>query len=290
MPSHIRHTPERQYAIVARAIDFVRANVHRQPSLAEVAGAVSLSEYHLQRLFSQWAGLSPKRFLQYLTKEQAKKRLLDSQDILSASLGVGLSGPGRLHDLMVSCEGLTPGEIKALGHGVDMGHGRAATPFGDALIGWTARGICFLAFCDGDEEGRVRELAGQWPAARISRDDREAERIAALLFPATPRPGKLHLVLRGTNFQIKVWEALLQTRPPQLISYGRLAALAGSPGAQRAVGSALAANPIGYLIPCHRVIRETGEISNYRWGSGRKLALIAWEGAQGDMADRPDRP
>jgi len=282
MPKPPCDDPRRQYTIVAQAIDFVRANAHRQPSLAEISKAVFLSEYHLQRLFSQWAGLSPKRFLQFLTKEHAKMRLLESQDILNAALGVGLSGPGRLHDLMVSCEGMTPGEIKTLGRGVEVSYGSAVTPFGDALIGWTARGVCFLAFCDSDAETRRKELAEQWPEARLTKDDQEAERIAALIFPAVPRPGKLHLLLRGTNFQMKVWEALLQTHPSQVLSYSQLAALAGSPGAQRAVGSALAANTIGYLIPCHRVIRETGVAGNYRWGCGRKLALIAWEGARCD--------
>ncbi len=274
---HERHG---QYAVVARAIAYIRANAHRQPPLWEIAAAVNLSEHHLQRVFAAWAGISPKRFLQFLTKEHAKLALQQSADLLGAALSAGLSGPGRLHDLMVSTEAMSPGEIKAGGKGVTVGCGPASTPFGDAMIGWTPRGVCYLAFCDGDHEERQRELTFQWPAATLVRNDREAARLSKRIFPALPMPGRLHLVLRGTNFQLKVWEALLDTRPSQLISYGQLARMAGSPNAQRAVGSAVAANSISYLIPCHRVIREGGELGNYRWGSDRKMAIQAWEAAR----------
>lgn len=268
----------RQYATVARAIEFIRANAERQPGLAEIAAAVGLGEHHLQRMFSAWAGLSPKRFLQYLTKEHARQALRDSAVVLDAALGAGLSGPGRLHDLMVSCEALTPGEIRARGAGVEIGHGLAPTPFGAALFGWTARGICHLAFCD-DPAAAIAALRHDWPAAELRRDDAAAQALAARVFPAAPEPGRLHLLLRGTNFQIKVWEALLRVPAGALVSYGRLAALAGAPGAQRAVGSALAANAIAYLIPCHRVIRVGGDSGAYRWGTERKLAMQAWEAA-----------
>lgn len=268
---------EQHYAVVARAIAFIRANAGRQPELAEIAAAAKLSEFHLQRLFSAWAGLSPKRFLQYLTKEHARRALQDSAGVLDAALDAGLSGPGRLHDLMVSCEALTPGEIRARGDGVDMRHGFAATPLGDALFGWTPRGLCHLAFCDDDRPARLAVLREAWPAARFHGDEEGARLLAARVFPATPTPGKLHLLLRGTNFQIKVWEALLKIPPASLVSYGQLAARLGRPTAARAVGSAVAANAIAYLIPCHRVIREDGESSNYRWGVERKLALRAWE-------------
>ncbi len=277
MPEARTDQGSRQYETVARAIAFIRAKALDQPSLADIAAAVGLSQFHLQRVFSQWAGLSPKRFLQYVTKEHAVKALRESGDVLGAAMQTGLSGPGRLHDLMVSCEAMTPGEIKAQGEGLGIGYGFAATPFGQALIGWTGRGVCFLAFRDGDQEAGVLELAGQWPKAGLQRDDAGAESLAGRIFPATPRPGGLHLVLRGTNFQVKVWEALLRTEPSQVLSYRRLAALAGFPKAPRAVGSALAANVLGYLIPCHRVIRESGEIGNYRWGAERKLAMLAWE-------------
>ena len=178
---------------------------------------------------------------------------------------------------MVSCEALTPGEIRALGASVELRHGFAATPLGDALFGWTSRGICHLAFCDDDHAERLGALCRDWPAARWVRNDEGAQALAARVFTATPQPGRLHLLLRGTNFQIKVWEALLKTPPALLVSYSQLAAHAGVPTAQRAVGTALAANAIAYLIPCHRVIREDGGSGNYRWGPDRKLALRAWE-------------
>lgn len=267
----------RQYAVVARAITYLRANALRQPSLAELAQAVHMSEGHLQRVFAAWAGLTPKRFLQYLSKEHARRALCDAADLLSASAAAGLSGSGRLHDLMVTCEAMTPGEIKQGGAGVALGFGRAPTPFGDALAGWTGRGLCYLAFLDDDEDLRLRELAAQWPAAQRQRDDAQARRLMGQVFAVTPQRGTLHLVLRGSNFQLKVWEALLRVEPSRVVSYSQLARLAGMPKAQRAVGSALAANTIAYLIPCHRVIRESGEPGQYRWGSERKSALLAWE-------------
>ncbi|WP_428622900.1 methylated-DNA--[protein]-cysteine S-methyltransferase [Sedimenticola sp.] len=271
-----------QYSRVARAIRYLQSHARRQPSLAEVAAEVGLSEYHFQRLFSRWAGVSPKRFLQYLTKERARQVLQESQSLLDASLEAGLSGPGRLHDLMISCEAMTPGQIKARGAGLEIGYGWSESPFGMALIGWTPHGICHLAFHDEPESRFEEELAGFWPEARLRQDATQAGRLTAQIFPRQPRPGTLHLVLRGTNFQIKVWEALLRVAAGELVSYSRLAALAGSPGAARAVGSALAGNRIGYLIPCHRVIRETGEPGQYRWGSERKLIMQGWEAAHRD--------
>ena len=277
LPAEERGEQRRHYAAVARAIAFIRANAGRQPELAEIAAAANLSEYHLQRVFSAWAGLSPKRFLQYLTKEHALTALRASADMLDAALDAGLSGPGRLHDLMVSCEALTPGEIRAQGAGVELRHGCAATPLGDALFGWTPRGLCHLAFCDDDAGTKLAILRADWPAANLISDAAGAAELARRIFPATPTPGKLHLLLKGTNFQIKVWEALLKIPPASLVSYGRLAGHLGMPRAARAVGSAVAANHIAWLIPCHRVIREDGGCSSYRWGVERKLALHAWE-------------
>ena len=267
----------RQYALVAQAIRYLRAHAQQQPTLAEVAAAVHLSEHHLQRVFAAWAGISPKRFLQYLSKEHALAALRSAQDVLGAAQASGLSGPGRLHDLLVSCEAMTPGEIKSGGAGVRLNWGEADTPFGTVLAGWTPRGICYLAFLDEDGAQRLDELRAAWPAAELQQDDAEAQRLMAQVFPATPQPGRLHLLLRGTNFQLKVWEALLRLPPGRRVSYTQLAALAGRPKAQRAVGSALAANTIGYLIPCHRVIRESGESGHYRWGDERKVAMLAWE-------------
>ncbi len=267
------------YQTIAAAICYIREHAKQQPELAEIAEAVNLSEYHLQRLFSSWAGISPKRFLQYLTKEHAKQALQQSQDTLTAALNAGLSGSGRLHDLMISCEAMTPREIKSGGKGVQLNFGQAATPFGIALIGWTNRGICYLAFLCDDLPEKQRELLDQWPNAMSVEDNSEAANISQRIFPTTPQAGKLHLLLRGTNFQIKVWEALLHTRQGQFVSYSQLAKATGSPKAQRAIGSAVGANNIGFLIPCHRVIRESGESGNYRWGAERKQAIHAWEKA-----------
>lgn len=269
--------PQRQYAVVAQAIRYLREHALQQPTLAELADAVHLSEHHLQRVFAAWAGISPKRFLQYLTKEYARTALREAQDVLGAAQASGLSGPGRLHDLLVSCEAMTPGEIKSGGAGVGLSWGEAETPFGGVLAGWTPRGICYLAFLDEDRAQRLEELRAAWPAAELKQDDVEARRLMEQVFPATPQPGRLHLLLRGTNFQLKVWEALLRLPPGRRVSYTQLAALAGRPKAQRAVGSAMAANTIAYLIPCHRVIRESGESGHYRWGDERKSAMLVWE-------------
>jgi len=268
---------KKNYSIVEKAIVYIRANAMQQPALSDIAASVNLSEYHLQRIFTDWAGISPKRFLQYLTKEHAKQVLRESKDVLSVSLETGLSSPGRLHDLMISCEAMSPGQIKQRGLGVKIRYGKTSTPFGTALIGWTSRGICNLAFCEGDAEQEKQKLISQWSAASLLHDDEEASRMSRRIFQSNPQREKLHLVLSGTNFQIKVWEALLNIGSSQLISYGMLARLAGSPKAQRAVGSAVAANKIGFLIPCHRVIREGGEVGQYRWGSNRKIAIQAWD-------------
>ena len=282
----------RQYATIERAIEYIRANTRSQPSLATIADAVGLSEYHLQRTFSQWAGLSPKRFLQYLTKEHAKRALRESADVLAATLETGLSSPGRMHDLMISCEAMTPGEFKQQGAGVNLSYGVANTPFGQALLGWTPRGICNLLFCDHNCEDQQRQFRQEWLAANPIRDDQGAARLCARIFDPVPQSGKLHLLLRGTNFQIKVWEALLNIGSARLVSYSALAGMTGTPKAQRAVGSALTANRIGFLIPCHRVIRGSGEVGHYRWGSERKLAMQAWEAGRSspdDGGSTPDR-
>lgn len=277
---------QRNYTRIANAIEYIRSNSRRQPSLAEIASAVHLSEHHLQRIFSEWVGISPKRFLQYLTKEYARQALMASKDLLSASLESGLSGPGRLHDLMITCEAMSPGEIKQRGLGLTISFGSADSPFGDALIAWTDRGICALSFYDQGGAEQKSGLAHAWPEATLNRSDKAACALIKQIFYNKPEPGKLHLLLRGSNFQIKVWEALLNIGTSRLISYATLAQMVGSPKAQRAVGSALAENPIGYLIPCHRVIRSSGDSGIYRWGSDRKLAMLAWEAAKND-SDNP---
>ena len=268
---------QQQYQYVAQAIAYIREHTRQQPSLSEIATVLGISEYHLQRTFTAWAGVSPKRFLQALTKQRALEALKHSDDILSAALDTGLSGPGRLHDLLVTCEAMSPGEIKSLGKNLTIGFGSAPTPFGNALIGWTPRGICYLQFYEQKREEKEAELISQWPAANLCRDNLQAIKLAEHIFSVSHPEGKLHLVIRGTNFQIKVWEALLSTRKSEIISYAQLARLIDSPKAQRAVGSAVAANTIGYLIPCHRVIRGDGDTGNFRWGTDRKLAIQAWE-------------
>jgi AraC family transcriptional regulator of adaptative response/methylated-DNA-[protein]-cysteine methyltransferase len=279
MPSTF-HQQSKQYETIARAIEYIRAHVREQPSLAEIAQAVNLSEHHLQRIFTEWAGISPKRFLQFLTKEHAKQALSQSKDVLTTTHETGLSSPGRLHDLMVTCEAMTPGEIKSHGKGISITYGTAETPFGKALIGWTARGICYLTFCENNCLSQEKDLFAHWPEAVFAHKDSDAEQMSEQIFSKRQENQKLHLLLNGTNFQIKVWEALLNIAPSELVSYGTLAKLAGSPAALRAVGSAMAANKIAYLIPCHRVIRKEGSFGNYRWGDERKLAIHAWEAAR----------
>lgn len=272
------------YATVAQAIRFVAAHRAEQPSLAAIAAHVGLSEFHLQRVFSAWAGVSPKRFMQFLTKEHARALLRDSHDVLAAALGSGLSGPGRLHDLLVRCDAVSPGEVRRLGEGLIIRYGVGATPFGQALVGMTDRGICHLRFVD-DAAAGLAELRAAWPAAHLQPTADEAAALLARIFarffvhgsPAGAQP--LPLLLHGTNFQIKVWEALLAIPAGQATSYGALARGLGLPGAARAVGRAVGANPIAWLIPCHRVLRESGELGGYRWGLERKQALIAWEAA-----------
>lgn len=268
------------YALVAEAIAFIRTQALQQPSLTDVAQHVGLSDHHLQRVFSQWAGVSPKRFLQFLTKEHAKRVLRETSDVLNAALTVGLSTPSRLHDLIVTCEAMTPGQYKSLGAGVAIEYGWAATPFGIALLGRTERGLCHFEFTDHDRLADIARLQAHWPNALLTHNDAMAQALVAKVFAQQLIPGRLHLVLKGTNFQLKIWEALLTSTPGQLLSYSALAKLAGQPKAQRAVGTALAANTVGFLIPCHRVLRESGELGQYRWGTSRKAAMLAWEAAR----------
>lgn len=271
----------RQYELVARAIDFIRSHARHQPSLAEISANIGMSEFHLQKIFSEWAGISPKRFLQYVTKEYAKQALRDSGDLLSVTMEAGLSSTGRLHDLMVSCEAMSPGEIKSLGAGLEIHFGETPTPFGHALIAWTQRGICHFWFVAGANSTNAEiHLRQSWPTATFIQNLQHARLLAETIFVASASATPLHLILRGTNFQIKVWEALVSVAPGEIVSYTQLAKIAGSPKARRSVGTAIGKNNIALLIPCHRVIRETGEIGSYRWGADRKAALLAWEIAQ----------
>jgi AraC family transcriptional regulator of adaptative response/methylated-DNA-[protein]-cysteine methyltransferase len=276
------------YDRIARAIAYLRRNAASQPRLAQAARHLHLSEHHFQRLFTRWAGVSPKRFLQYLTVEQAKSRIHLAGSLLDLSQEVGLSGPGRLHDLFVSLEAVSPGEYRS-GGGLDIRYGWHQSPFGPALIAITARGICGLHFLEPGDRG-ISLLRQDWPRATLRKDTAGTAATAARLFePMRANPaGPLAVLVRGTNFQVKVWRALLEVPPGCLTTYGRLARRIGAPRAARAVGSAVGANPVAWLIPCHRVIRETGELSRYRWGTTRKAALVGWEGAC--YAARPPEP
>jgi len=264
------------YTRVEQAIRYLEANAHRQPDLREVAESVHLSEYHFQRLFTRWAGISPKRFLQFLTKENAKA-LLENTNLLDATYSAGLSSPGRLHDLFVKCEAVTPGEYKLKGAGLRIAYGFHPTPFGECLLAATERGICFLAFVtDGGRAAALKAMKADWQNAEWVEDPRQTEpHVKAIFSPSSKTPISLHL--RGTNFQIKVWEALLRIPSGHVTSYEDLAARTGNPSAARAVGNALANNPVAYLIPCHRVLRKVGDFGNYRYGQARKKAMLMRE-------------
>jgi AraC family transcriptional regulator of adaptative response/methylated-DNA-[protein]-cysteine methyltransferase len=275
------HQLSEDYLRIEQAIQYLEKHANSQPELSEVANAVGLSEYHFQRIFSRWAGISPKRFLQFLTKEGAKELLAQSENLLDTTYEVGLSSLGRLHDLFVTTEAVTPGEYKSGGAGVTIRYGLHDTPFGKALIGTTERGICHLGFVGKSEGDAVNMLVSSWPEAKMVEDFRATAPLVEPIFDLTKRgntPLRIHL--RGTNFQIKVWEALLRIPPGAVTSYEGLAAQAGRPRASRAVGTALGRNPIAVLIPCHRVIRKLGEFGNYRYGTSRKKALLGWEAAQ----------
>jgi AraC family transcriptional regulator of adaptative response/methylated-DNA-[protein]-cysteine methyltransferase len=275
------------YARIERALRFLDANRLRHPSLEEIAAQVHLSPFHFERLFQRWAGTSPKRFLQYLTKEHAKALLRDSKSLLDVAGESGLSGVGRLHDLFVSCEAVTPGEYKLHGKGVTIRYGFHPTPFGECLLAMTERGVCALRFLTTrSKQSALRELRDEWSGAEWLEDDSETAAICRQIFDVTPEDARLpfHLHLRGTNFQLKVWQALLTIPPGRLTNYSDLAAKIRAPKASRAVGSAVGQNPIAYLIPCHRVIRSLGVIGDYRWGSARKQAMIAREAARSNSA------
>jgi AraC family transcriptional regulator of adaptative response/methylated-DNA-[protein]-cysteine methyltransferase len=271
------------YARIEQAIRYIDKNAPRQPDLKEVASQIGLSEYHFQRLFTRWAGISPKRFLQFLTSQHAKSLLSRSGSLLDVTYAAGLSSPGRLHDLFVQTEAVTPGEYKSKGAGVEIIYGFHPSPFGDCLLALTGRGICFLAFVENDRSTALEGLRQAWPNAKLSESPSSTAPVLEKIFsPRSTVPIPVHL--RGTNFQIKVWEALLRLPPGQLTTYQALAELVRSPSAARAVGNALARNPLAYLIPCHRVLQKTGHFGNYRYGPARKKAILGWEMAQAENA------
>lgn len=267
-------------ALVIRHLDECHTE---QPSLAALAEYAGLSQFHLHRLFSAWAAITPKDFLQCLTLSHARELLRKGNSVLDAALVAGLSGPGRLHDLCVNLEAASPGELKSGGAGWTIAAGFTDSPFGRCLVGESPRGICHLSFVESDDgKAEWAALQENWPQARLQRDDSVAAQRAGRIFdrPAgSPARPALRAYVQGTAFQVRVWRALLQVPFGTLVSYGRLAAAVGQPAAARAVGTAVGQNPLAYLVPCHRVIRETGVLGNYGGGPLRKRAMVIWESA-----------
>lgn len=262
------------YSRIEKAIGFLEKNFQRQPNLAEIAAASGVSEYHFQRIFLRWAGVSPKRFLQFLTKEHAKQ-LLKSSNLLDSSFAAGLSGPGRLHDLFVTCEAMSPGEYKQKGRGLKISYGFHPTPFGECFIALTDRGICGLSFINRiDRSNVLKDFQKFWKNAIFHHDQTITGQRVERIFS---KKGKVRLLCGGTNFQLKVWEALLKIPPGKVVTYQTIAQKIGKPGASRAVGNAVGRNTIAYLIPCHRVIRGAANIGGYRWGARRKKAMLGRE-------------
>ncbi len=271
------------YERIARIIRYLDEHHTDQPDLGTLAGFIGLSPFHFHRLFSRWTGITPKDFLQCLSLAHAKTLLHEGESVLNTALEVGLSGPGRLHDLCVDLESASPGEVKRGGEGWTIAFGFADTPFGSCLIGEGPRGVCHMSFVDSaDQCTSLTDLRKEWPHARLLRDDSLAQRLARRIF-AAPHGIMDRLPLRayvsGTKFQVRVWRALLHIPPGSICSYRHLAETIGRPSCARAVGSAVAKNPLAYLIPCHRVILSTGATGHYRWGRPRKRAILAWEGA-----------
>ena len=266
------------YHIIAKAIRYLTVHREQQPDLQTLSHYIGLSEYHLQRVFTEWVGVSPKQFLQYLTKEYAKQ-LLKQETVMSAALSAGLSSPSRLYDLMIQCEGMTPGEYKNTGKGLTLTYGVGSSPFGSCFIAVTPRGICRLAFFDTDEDYQQLEksLYLEWGNANITQDNNKITPYLTTIFGPKDHSKPLRLLLKGSSFQLKVWEALLSIPAGDLVTYQAIATTIEQPTAVRATASAIARNNIAYLIPCHRVIRQNGDFGQYRWQAERKQAMIAWE-------------
>lgn len=270
------------YQRIARAIEYLRLNHKLQPTLEQAAAHVNLTAFHFQRMFKDWAGVTPKQFLQYLSIEHAKSILKEKQATLfDVAFETGLSGTGRLHDLFIKIEGMTPGEYKNGGEQLIINYSFTESAFGTIIVASTAKGICYMAFADEGNETAFAELRRQFPNAGFNLFDDKLHQDALFIFGQDwSRPEQIKLHLKGTAFQLKVWETLLKVPVGGLVTYGGLAGQLQSPNASRAVGSAVGDNPVAFLIPCHRVIRSTGEIGQYHWGSGRKNAIIGWEAAR----------
>jgi AraC family transcriptional regulator, regulatory protein of adaptative response / methylated-DNA-[protein]-cysteine methyltransferase len=270
------------YHRIERAIRFLDESSPTRPSLDQVARHVGMSPFHFQRLFTRWAGISPKRFSQVLALEYAKERLRESRNLIDATYDSGLSSGGRLHDLFVTLDAVTPGEFRQDGAGLRISAGFHESPFGECLLAVTERGICGMSFFDGNRRSALNDLRLRWPGAEVDEKPRTTAAVAARIFRALEVRDPeglvpLALLVRGTNFQVKVWKALLQIPVGTVATYEDIASAIGSPSAVRAVGTAVGRNPVAFLIPCHRVIRTTGALGGYRWGLPRKRAMLAWE-------------
>lgn len=269
----------RDFARIAKAIRYIDTHFREQPRLTTIASRAGLSEFHFNRLFRRWAGVTPKQYLAFVTGEEARGALATQSSVLDAAYSVGLSGPGRLHDLIVTLDAVTPGELKALGGGLTIRYGFTQTPFGDALLASTPRGLCHLAFVDVRErEKAIEELRGRWRNAELVRDDARAYEFAKRIWSSQDgESAELRLHVAGTNFQLKVWQALLDRGARGHTTYSDLAAAIGAEGSARAVSNAVGANPVGWLIPCHNVLRRDGSLGGYHWGEDRKRAILAWD-------------
>ncbi|HEY9364835.1 MAG TPA: methylated-DNA--[protein]-cysteine S-methyltransferase [Chitinophagaceae bacterium] len=269
------------YSRIAEAIEYIQTNFKTQPRLEEVAEKINLSPFHFQRLFTDWAGVSPKKFLQYITVEHAKKMLKENQATLfETAIETGLSGTSRLHDLFINIEGMTPGEYKNGGENLSINYSFAESPFGNILVAATAKGICHIAFADDDQEA-LQALKIKFPNATYKqRVDLLQQNVLYIFTHDWSKLHQIKLHLRGTEFQLKVWETLLKIPMGQLTTYGKIARQINIPTAARAVGTAIGDNPVAFLIPCHRIIQSTGIFGGYHWGSIRKTAMIGWEAAQ----------
>jgi AraC family transcriptional regulator of adaptative response/methylated-DNA-[protein]-cysteine methyltransferase len=271
------------YERIAEAISYLEKHQIAQPALEELADHLHLSPFHTQRLFQRWAGISPKRFLQFLTVEHAKKLLQESHSLLDTAYETGLSSPSRLHDLFIAAEAVTPGQYKSRGQEVRIAYAFQSSPFGPCLLAATDKGLCHLSFTqESEQEAALLELRHTWPGAEIHRDANLMKTYHSAIFPTkkSENPQPLYLHVKGTNFQLKVWQALLRIPEGYVASYEDIAARVCTTRASRAVGAAVAVNPIAYVIPCHRVIRKLGVFGQYRYGSDRKKAMLGWEAAR----------
>jgi AraC family transcriptional regulator, regulatory protein of adaptative response / methylated-DNA-[protein]-cysteine methyltransferase len=272
------------YDKIAEAIEFVSKHAQQQPELETIAAAVHTSPYHFQRLFTEWAGVSPKKFLQYLTVEHAKRLLAEKQNSLfDAAYETGLSGTGRLHDLFVNIEGMTPGEYKNGGEALTIQYSVQHCRFGKYIVASTGKGISNLSFFEGSNTHAISALQEYWPKAElINGIDDNQQKVINFFNDDTADGGAIKLHLKGTPFQLKVWHALLHIPGGDVSTYGGIAQQIKQVGASRTVGTAIGRNPVGYIIPCHRVIRNIGETGGYRWGGTRKKAMLAWEASKAD--------